>query len=609
MGMKPEHKEYILKNINRDSVKEISRKLNIKEKQVRRFIQQQKNGGRQQDNLSPETGMPVQKKQVFFSVLLIIVLAFAVYGNSFRNEFLWDDKHLIEDNVFIKDWAHLPKYFVSGIGAGAGEKYASYRPLQMVTYNADYSLWKFDVRGYHLTSTILHICTALAVFWLVNILGKNAFLSFITAIFFVIHPIQTEAVTYVAGRADPLALLFMLLCLIFYIKGTDSKGTAAYLLMLLSYVLALLSKENSLILPALLLLYHYSYKKRIEPVRFCLISAMACIYVLLRVTVLKPIMANFDMPSTSVWQRAPGFFAAIAHYLRLLFFPLDQHMEYGGNRLFAWGNIQVMIGAFLVFFMLAYTFRKKGSNPSAFFSAYWFFLALLPVSNLYPINAFMSEHWLYTPSVGFFLLAALGLDYLYRNKNLRIYTVVLILALMVFYSCLTFRQNRYWKDPETFYKRTLKYAAHFPRLHYNLGNLYYYSGRIDEAVRSYEEALKIDPGYLAAYNNLGTAYYALGKKNEAMAAYEQALSMDPDDVEATNNLGVVYKDLGKTEEALRLYNKALKIDPNFASAYNNIAEIYYRSQQYEQAIEYFDKAVELGHSNSVFSDLLKPYRK
>ena len=161
----------------------------------------------------------IKTKDIVISVALLIVLGFVVYGNSLCGEFLYDDILLVRDNIHIKDWTQIGSIFTKSIGSGyfAG-KLVSYRPLQMFTYMIDYSLYGLDVRGYHLTNTLIHILVALAVYWFINILYKKNILSLLASLLFLVHPIHTEAVSYISGRADPLAALFMLLCFIFYIK-------------------------------------------------------------------------------------------------------------------------------------------------------------------------------------------------------------------------------------------------------------------------------------------------------------------------------------------------------------------------------------------------------
>ncbi|MBU1147116.1 MAG: tetratricopeptide repeat protein, partial [Candidatus Omnitrophica bacterium] len=443
-------------------------------------------------------------RPILIAIFLISIFGSTVYVNSLNNEFTWDDEWLVENNVHIRNWSNTTKIFMEDVGAGAGGKYHFYRPVQIFTYMIDYSLWKLNVRGYHFTSILLHILAALTIYWLINILFKDNLLSLCTSILFVVHPIHTEAVTYISGRSDSLATIFMLVCIIFYIKYLRRAGNKVYIFMIISYTLALLSKENSLILPALILLYTFAFKEKLKVKGFLPIVSIAFIFVLLRSTVLESLSFQTSY-TTTLFQRIPGFFVAITNYIRLMFLPFNLHMEYG-NKLFNLSNPKAMAGLLILVSLLIYAFRKKKANVLIFFSIFWFFIALLSVSNLYPINAYMAEHWMYLPSIGFFLILSKGLNYIYRTKNLRIFAVGLMIGLLAFYSYLTLRQNNYWKEPIAFYERILKYAPDSCKIYNNLGVAYMNLGNKKEAISSYKKAIEIDPDYSEAYNNLGVAY-------------------------------------------------------------------------------------------------------
>ena len=642
--MKPEHKKYILKNLNKASIKQIARELKLKERKIKKFLERQK---KKPANSKKEAKGPRKRAVLVISIALIIILGFVVYGNSLDGKFVWDDEALVKNNIYIKNWHSIANLFTKDvgmhIGADAGMKYNLYRPLQMLTYMCDYSFWKLNVTGYHLTNILLHIFTALAIYWLINILFGNRSLSLLTSVLFLVHPIHTEAVSYISGRADPLSLLLMLLSFIFYIKYLDRKKTSFYIPALLSYGLALLSRENSLILPVLFLLYHYSFKKKLRISPSLPIIGISALYLLLRLKISAQLTSgDFISSTTTLFQRIPGFFAAITEYIKLLLLPFNLHMEYG-NKLFSFTDLRVLLGIAILTFLLIYAFRKRNQNNLIFFSVSWFIISLLPAANLYPINAYMAEHWLYLPSVGFFLILAYSLNSLYRIKHFKILSIGVITVLVVFYSYLTIKQNGCWREPILFYERTLKYAPDSPRVHFNLGNLYRDIGKKDEAIALYKQAIKLNPNYAdaytnfgklcgdigrhqeeisaykkaieinpyhpTAYNNLGAAYYDMGKFEEAIAAYKKAIELNPNYAEMHYNLGIAYADMGKYEEAIAVYKKALGLNPDYAPSHGKLAIAYYRKKQYDLAIRHCDRAIELGYKvDPEFLKFLKLYR-
>ncbi len=544
------------------------------------------------------------EKTIFRSVFVIIILGLIVYANSLNARFVWDDDKLVSENAYIRNWSYVPKIFTEEIGAGAGEEFNFYCPIQILTYRIDYALWRLREQGYHLTNILLHISVALAIYWFVNILYDDRFISLITSAFFVVHPVHTEAVAYVSGRADSLALLFMLLSIIFYIKNRDSalffktctsskirRCPYFYFFALLCYISALLSREGSIILPVLLLLYHYTFNKRVTIKSFLPMLTVTVIYIALRITLLSSILPDLS-PHPPLIQRIPAIFVAIANYARLLILPLNLHMEYG-NLLFNFWDPKVILGILITAYLLAYAFKERKAKGLAFFSISWFFITLLPVSGIYPLSVYMAEHWLYLPSIGFFLILAKCLNFAYRNRNLKTLTVSFTVVLLCFYSYLTIRQCGYWKEPIFFYKRTMEYAPNSKRIRNNLGKACSDAGKYEEAISLYKKVLELDPDYVDAHYNLGTAYDAIGKPEEAIASYKKAIEIDPTYSKAYNNLGKAYSDIGEKDKVLAMYKKAIGLNPNYRDAYYNLGNEYRRSGKNGRAIELYKRALEI----------------
>lgn len=568
-------------------------------------------------------------KMTKIAILAIFILGFAAYGNSLAGKFMWDDELLIKDNLFIRNTSYLAEIFTSDIGRGSGFKSDFYRPLQILSYLADYSLYKLKVFwGYHLTNILLHILAALILFWFLNLLCHDRLLSLFASILFVIHPVHSEAVAYISGRADILALILILLCFIFYLKEAQTKNIAFYILLLTSYSAALLSKETSLILPFLLLIYHYSFKNKINLPSFISIVTLTSLYGTIRFTAFRDFLPYASgEESISIFSRLPGFFVAIFNYLKILILPVNLHMEYG-QILFKFTNPKAILGIIIIIMLLIYAFKKRNTNSLIFFSIAWFFTALLPVSNLYPLNAYMAEHWLYLPSVGFFLL--LG-EYLSNGiKKSRVFTVAVLSALVVFYLYLAVKQNSYWKDPVYFYERTIKFCPDSSKVNNNLGRIYSELDRTQDAIALFKRAISID-GNIDAYYNLATlyarhgemdramsfyqkiielsktksaklyynkiglAYKNMGMMEEAIASFKKAVEANPYDLGAYNNLGAACGNIGNKACALGAFKRALIIAPGSADAHFNIAVFYYKNGQPTQAAEHFKKAIRLGY--------------
>jgi tetratricopeptide (TPR) repeat protein len=457
----------------------------------------------------------------------------------------------------------------------------------------DFSLWGLEPAGYHLTNILLHILVALSIGWFAYILFKDYFVSFLASLFFVIHPIHTEAVSYISGRAESLSTFFILLSFIFYIKYIKRNRLAFYILFSVSFALSLLSKESSLILLVMLLIYHYVFKRKINRVAFASYGVIAFVYIALRLTVLNfgSYQAFSKVPLT---ERIAGFFYAFPTYIRLLIWPSDLHMEYGIIRRPP-DNPFVLLGMFMFVLFLIAAFKIRRHNKLVSFSIFFFIAGLIPVCNIYPLNATLAEHWLYLPSIGFFIIIAWLLTSLYRKRKFTVFSIILIITAASSLSYLTVKQNRYWQDPVYFYKRTLKYNPKSPRLYANLARLYWQEGRYEEAVRMCKKAIEIDPAHFVAYNNLGNAYLQLGEYEKAKSSFKKAASLKPEHPTPYGNLGWTYFLLDDHDKASKFYRKAIELKPNYSAAYYNLAILYYEKGNYELALKYCHKAEELGH--------------
>jgi len=589
--------------------------------------------------------MPTKLSAKFQSVIfiaLIVILGLLVYFNSLGGAFIWDDAGLIKGNLYIRSWSNLPKIFTSNIWAGIGENSTVFRPLQIVTYLADYSIWNLDPRGYHLTNILLHILAALSLYWFINLLFKQRVLALFSSLLFVCHPVHVEAVSYISGRADPLAAIFILLAFIFYLKFLETKRTADWVITLLSFIFALLSRENAVILPVLLLIYHYAFKKKLEIKPFLSIAAIAAGYIIFRLVFMKTLFYDLPVEST-LMQRLPGCFAALANYFRILFLPINLHMEYG-NIFYSFLAPATILGLAIILFLLLGVLKSKKSDAIVLFSLLWFIAAFLPVSNLYPLNAYMAEHWLYLPSIGFFIIIAALFSRWFEKNKIKPVVLGLFISLLLSYAYLTVKQNAYWRSEFSFFKRTLFYAPGSTKVYYNLGNLYCAAGDNAQGISMYLKAVELNPRYAEAYNNiggtyivlgnnqegikycqlaleinprlsaayynLGNAYYNLGQKDKSVEMVKKSIEFNPVYVDAYNNLAAGYAEAGDVEAAINLWNKCVKLDPDFATGHFNLAVFYFNSKNYSLAVKHCDRVIALGGQvDPKFLEALRPFRQ
>ncbi|MCM8790455.1 MAG: tetratricopeptide repeat protein [Candidatus Omnitrophica bacterium] len=508
----------------------------------------------------------------------LVALGVLAYANSIDGSFIWDDNTLIADNAVIKNFSNIPSIFVSdNIVTPTGKTFHFFRPIQIITYMIDYSRWGLNPKGYHLTNIILHVLVAFALYWFVGNLYRDKLLALACAAIFIVHPIHTEAVSYISGRADPLATLFVLVSFVCYVSFLSQGGLFFYAAIFLSYMAALLSRENSLIFPVLILVYHYVFRRKARLSVFLPLLIMTAAYIFLRTQVLIHLLPEFNVkPATTVLDRLPRFFVAVTRYMKLLVAPLNLHMEYG-NKIFKMSEPAAVAGAAIFFggIIFAITGRRLEKGLLSF-SVLFFAAALVPVSNVYPIGAYMAEHWLYLPSIGFFLLVAWAFRKICSYRYLKAIGVVAFVSVVACCLYLTIMQNSYWKDPVEFYERTLMFS----------------------------------PESIRANNDLAIAYEKMGKHQDAIEIYRELIKIDPRQPDVYVNLGAVYVVTGQTDYAIAACEKAIALEPNNATAHNNLAVALYMKGEYKRAIEECDLALKYGYKvNPKLFELLGPYRE
>ena len=544
----------------------------------------------------------MKDKFILLAVIIIAAAGVIVYINSIDNPFIWDDHVMIKSNPNIRHLSGVVDIFTRDSGYNIkGGPFVLYRPAQMISYMTDYRLYRLNPRGYHVTNIILHIAMALGVFWLINLLFKDVLLSFGAALLFAVHPVHTEAVTYISGRADILAGLFMIISFISYIKYKTSKNIFYYAMMLALYILALFSKEYAVILPALFIMYCLVFKKEIRLKTIAPLFIIAFLFIALRLGVTGFLRENIPAVG-AFWQRMPGFFVSITGYIRLLLWPVNLHMEYG-NRLFSFSDPKAIAGVILLAAMVIFCILRRKS-AAIVFSVSFFILAILPFSNIYPVNAYMAEHWLYLPSIGYFLLIVYALRSLSKIKGLTINAAGFFIGLVLVYASFTVSQNLHWKYPVNFYERTLTYAPDSVRLYNNLGSVYYEKGKFEEAVTAYKKALELNPSYYVAYNSLGAVYSAEKRCVDAVACYRKAIELNPAYANAYYNLGIVYSVTGDKDASVEAYRKAIELYPDYIEAYKNLGDIFVAMSRMDEAARVYERVLKVDPSLADVSNAL-----
>lgn len=488
-------------------------------------------------------------------VFLIVLITLITYINILPNKLFFDDEELIYKNSYVQNVLYIPRFFTENMIAGAGKISNMYRPILMTSFAIDHIFWGNNPIGYHLTNIILHAVNGILIYLFIRKLFDHQNIALLTSVFFIVHPVQSEAVSYASGRTDPLYVLFALISINLFISSTKNNK-----LSLLFFILSLLSKETAVIIPFLLILIRWVLNLKKPLWNFFLIDF---VYIFSRLTVLNfSDTLNFyqtdNFYSQNLLVRIYTFTRTFFEYLSIIFYPQEL--------IFA-RNIQIItdfINPYVIFFLLLnssllfYSWYKRKSQKIYLFAFLWFFISILPVSGIIPINSIITEHYLYLPSLSFFLLISYVFVKLWQmtlNKISRSILFLLIFSAFLILSYRTIMRNFDWRDPITFYTKSLAQSPENLPMHNNLAMAYAEQGRSDEAIREYQKTIQLGDVYPNLHHNLANTYKEQGKYQEAEREYKKALDMDPNFIFSYYGLADLYQKTGEKEKLEEIIKK------------------------------------------------------
>ena len=509
--------------------------------------------------------------------LSLVAVVFLCFANALRNEFVFDDIYLITVNQQIRS-LNLPLLL------------SSYRPVRDISYAIDFALWGQDPFGFHLSSIVIHAANVLLVFALVRRLTKDLVSAALTALIFAVHPIQTDAVTYISGRRDVLFAFFYILAfhsyLSYYRSRWSAKAVAFFFLFLLLWMLSLLSKEMAVSLPVLIFVWHFcdawgeetgSFPKQVWQTLkrtikrdkwFWLVLAVSGIaftayWVLIKRASHRVGFGSFEYWGGSFYLNMLTVIRVHAWYLKQLIYPTPIAQYLGAfeisETLFDW---RLLLSLVVVGGVLCYGFIMLQRDKLMAFAIFSYFVFLLPVSQLIPHHELLADHYLYLSIMSFALFVSLLVKKISNSgviSQKALYFLVGI-AVMVL-AVMTVIQNGAWKDERTLWASNYKAVPNSPRAALNLGNTYQYT-EPQKAEELFKRALALNPTPAierTLYDRLAVILINERKVDEAQFYVSEVLKKSPNDFFGNLWLSQIYmlrKDCDKARAALRVAQTA-----------------------------------------------------
>lgn len=527
---------------------------------------------------------------------LLIFAALLAYANSFANDFVWDDASSILLHQDVQNPANIVQLFTKdqhAYGRGQGN---FYRPLVSLTFMIDTWLSRPAIPEgaqqptqlflspfiFHVTNTLWHAAAAIAFFALMTIAGAPRPIRVLAPLLYVVHPLHTEAITYISGRADPMAgaLVLAALCCALALPANRNVVWSS-----IFFIAALLSKESATIYPFVLLLAAIVLRpaasrsedapavKRSLTVPLIAAGVIVGIYAALRFTVLR-FAARGESVTASLVERLKEAGQSFALYVKLLFVPTNLHMERTLDGVPAWMAIVgwVLIIAIVAIIFVAYVAKRdRIAFALGFFLITWF-----PISGIFPLNAPMAEHWMYLPMLGF-IWALFEIVWMLAGATVLRYPVYAVgYAACLAFILVTAQRNFDWRNNESLYVATLKQNPNTIRVAFNLGVTYEdLIGNASGARREFERVLGLykerkaaegtgDSYFddeLEAHLSLGRLYSAEQKLNQAAAHFEtlRRVTVNDSNSDIIANAYLEYARLlasiGRTEDAKKLLDE------------------------------------------------------
>jgi tetratricopeptide (TPR) repeat protein len=559
---------------------------------------------------------PHSRSKLWIGLTLgLVTLAF--FLPSVTHQFLrYDDQQYVTENQHVQaglTWATISWAFKSFHAT-------NWHPLTWLSHMLDCQFYGLKPAGHHLTNVLLHTANSVLLFLLLVQLTGALWRSAAVAALFAWHPLHVESVAWIAERKDLLCAFFWMLTLWAYARYVkESRGQSPggrvqshpsrfYLLALVLFALALMSKPMAVTLPFVLLLLDYWPLRRFqigslkagsrklvfllgEKVPFLILSGVSC-----ALTLLAQEQAMVSTAGLGISQRFGHAPVAYAHYLGAMLVPRHLAIYYPYDKTIPGGEIVLAVALLTLITTAVLWFCRR--LPYLATGWLWFLGTLVPVIGLVQVGEqAWADRYTYLPYIGLFIALVWGLsDLAARVRAVR--TVLPWLAATTSVALLigTSVQLRYWKDTRTLFEHVDRVTQNNPLSATLLGSLLATEGKYDEAIPFYRRALSYSPGFPEAHFYLGHAFDEQGKLDEAIAEYQKAVWFKPIEEQTHIRLGIALAKQQKLAEAITQYEAAIKVNPESATAHNDLAKLLHSQGQLDDAILHYSAALKFDPS-------------
>jgi len=557
---------------------------------------------------------------------VLLLLATLPYAGILRNDFTYayDDKAQILDNPYVHGLGHLKEVFTTSVWSHKGWRRTPsyYRPVMTVGFLLCYEVFGPLAYGFHLASLLLHAAVVMILFLLAErILGDRG-AALATAGWFALHPVHVESLAWISDVNDLEITFFYLLTFWCFMRAAAPGGGRrpwTQAAMIVSFLLALLSKEQALTLPLLAALYEHFYREdrrgttwQQKLLRYAPLWLLSLVYIPLRVRFLGSFAQNMELHQINPAETFLSALALLGQYFGKLLWPAHLSAFYVFHAATNWFDVGVLAGiGTLVLYVVVFGVLWKRAHPASF-GILWLLVTLAPVLNARLMTSYVfTERYLYLPSVGFCLVAGWATATLWRaaSSRSRVWELAALAgACVVAALCVLRIVTRIpdWKDDVTLFSRALAAAPNdgnpYP-LHEVLGQAYWLRGDFAAAEREWQEALRLAPDNPQIPYELGVIYAKQNRLDEAVKLFELSIRLAPGQAEAHLNLGAAYGEMGRLDEAEQQFRAAVALAPLNFNAHNVLGKLYFDAGRLREAEEQFHQSLDCEPNLAAFDYL------
>jgi tetratricopeptide (TPR) repeat protein len=581
--------------------------------------------------------------------LFLILATVLVYGQIGQHGFIdWDDPLYVTDNDPVK--AGLT--FKSISWAFTSLHATNWHPLTWLSHMMDVQLFGLDAGWHHRVNLLFHILNTLLLFAVLKRVTGVVWQSGFVAALFALHPLHVESVAWVAERKDVLSTFFWMLTMYFYLLYSEHREIKRYLLVFFCFALGLMAKPMLVTLPFVLLLFDYWPIKNfqfsgegqgrlfiirvIEKIPLLALTVASCIITFTaqdKGGALSSLSdASMDSHAATYYvdlmERVSNALVSYVSYLGKTVYPVDLLFFYPFRE--SVPGWQVAGSLFLLVAISIIVLWRIRQQPYLAVGWFWYLGTLVPVIGFIQVGLQgMADRYSYVPLIGIFIMLAWGVTELtqrWRRRDLMLASTGMLL--LVLCMLLSWKQVGYWKSSIALYQHTADVSENNRRAHFKLGTALVDEGRLEEALVPLTKAVHIQPYDLKARFNLGVVYFKLNRFDEAVKHFDETVKIFPSYEPAQKKLnmaramrermvvpadtnqaysymqsGLVLEREGKLEAAIGEYRKQLELKPDDVRIYQRLGMIYYRLRQFSEAVRHYTEVVRInpglaeGHYN------------